>query len=366
MLTFLNMTISKIEKKVIFWQNLLYVFTWLFFSILMSEAFKIYRTNVTENITITLSVLLLSVPPFYIAPNILIPRYLFKKKIFQFVLYSLITVAVSGIVSMVGTRFAVSLFHPDFSIWPDTHALVFNLNIFLWNATMGFFLATAIKIFFDIQIMEQQIQVIKNEQLQVDLIHLRQQLHPATMQSIMDNLLQSVENESNEVLDAVHKFRSLLHYQIEECKNDTIKIENELIFLNSFISVQRRRMEEGSIVSVTSSGAMSGYDIVPLLCMPLLENAFKHISNYDIPSRNKILIHFSKKENENFTMTVSNTYDKLSKSTSQTNAGGVGIQNLNRRLQLLYPGQLLLYVNTSNNIYSTTIHIPVINQMPNQ
>jgi len=96
---------------------------------------------------------------------------------------------------------------------------------------------------------------------------------------------------------------------------------------------------------------MNGFKIAPLLILPIVENAFKHVSNFKEASSNKIYISLSRTEKRNFVVEAINTYDKTSFTHELIKSGGLGVQNLKRRLELLYPSKYELNVEQQSNVY---------------
>jgi LytS/YehU family sensor histidine kinase len=93
------------------------------------------------------------------------------------------------------------------------------------------------------------------------------------------------------------------------------------------------------------------------MIQPLVENAFKHVSTYKEPEKNRIEITLAYDQEDDFVISVSNTYDLNSNSSHLMNAHGLGIQNLRRRLELLYPEKHLLEVAKDNDVYKTVLKI---------
>jgi len=102
---------------------------------------------------------------------------------------------------------------------------------------------------------------------------------------------------------------------------------------------------------------MHNFKIAPLLILPMIENAFKHISNNKNPYENMIHINLSKEADKFFNIHVINTYDSTSRTNHVVKSGGLGVQNLTRRLELLYPERFQLDVDKNGHIFETTLKL---------
>jgi two-component system LytT family sensor kinase len=122
------------------------------------------------------------------------------------------------------------------------------------------------------------------------------------------------------------------------------------------VAIQTLRMEKDSDISLTIED-MGDFLIAPLLILPIIENAFKHVSNFKEAGKNKI--HLSVKNEDSSTLLVEavNTYDQSDGQKHLLQSGGLGIQNLKRRLELLYPGRHELDISKSGDTYQTILKL---------
>ena len=104
-------------------------------------------------------------------------------------------------------------------------------------------------------------------------------------------------------------------------------------------------------------GDICSFKIAPLLVLPLLENAFKHISNFKDPSQNKLYITIYIEEGSRFVVNIVNTYNLFDHTVQFQNSSGLGLKNLERRLALLYPGKHSITRKRNEIRYETTLKI---------
>jgi LytS/YehU family sensor histidine kinase len=102
---------------------------------------------------------------------------------------------------------------------------------------------------------------------------------------------------------------------------------------------------------------MKNFLIAPLLILPIVENAFKHVSNFKEPGKNKIHLSVKSPEKNIFLVEAVNTYDLSNGQKHLLQSGGLGITNLQRRLELLYPGRHELNINKESNTFQTILKL---------
>ena len=148
----------------------------------------------------------------------------------------------------------------------------------------------------------------------------------------------------------------MLRYQLYECTTDKIQISKELNYVKNYIAIQTLRMEKDSDIQLTIQEPDGEFWIAPFLILPIIENAFKHVSSFKDAGKNKIHINL-KAVNNFFIIDVINSYESPHGEKHLLQSGGLGVQNLKRRLELLYPGKHELLITNDGNTYKTTLNL---------
>jgi len=194
----------------------------------------------------------------------------------------------------------------------------------------------AIRIPMDTKVNKRKHDLLVRDKLEAELNFLKAQLNPHFLfngiNSIYHLIVKSPELAQNTLLI----FSSLLRYQLYECNVDLISLEKELNHLNNYISIERIRKGEDVKINTSFDINTENYKIAPLLLMPFVENAFKHISNFTEDGLNYIYVQI--KINDGLLIlkvenSVSPKPNKIAK------IGGVGVKNAKKRLNLVYPNQ---------------------------
>src|SRR5690606_14967383 len=148
--------------------------------------------------------------------------------------------------------------------------------------------------------------------------------------------------------DAILKLSEIMRYMIYESNDSWVSLDKEVQYVVSYVELQKLRFKDGAAVEISINGIIDGQKIVPLILISFIENAFKHGVANDAADPIKIniianqkILHFS----------VSNK-----KNTANKDAiGGVGLNNVERRLQLLYPDRYKLNIVHSADHYTTEL-----------
>jgi hypothetical protein len=209
-----------------------------------------------------------------------------------------------------------------------------------------------IPILFLVWIFEQWkwLQNLKAEKAKTELSLLRAQINPHFFFNTLNNLYALTIKNSKQAPDVILKLSDMMRYTIYEGEKETVKLGDEIDYLNNYIELHKIRYKK-SVEITFKHDIDTNLTITPLLYIILLENAFKH--GIETLTENAF-IHINLYEDPNFIyFDIENNFDP--KEINETN--GIGIQNLKRRLSLLYNQNHELLVDKTNNIYKATLKI---------
>jgi two-component system, LytTR family, sensor kinase len=326
-----------IPLEIVFWIGLYII--WVFI-------FQNRTIIITRTLGIQFCYLVFIALNYYFTVNYLIPRFLNKNKfilfLIQFILSTALTALMRAIVSYFITIYLYHLQHPDFAyLYP-----VSLLNIFIWTS-----LLVAGKMIIDKVRSQRYSEAVEKERIKNELDFLKAQHNPHFLFNSLNSLYFQIDKNNADARGTLMKLSDLLRYQLYECNADRISIEKELSYLHNYIELQRLRLDDKYTINFNSGENVKDFEIAPLLIIPLVENSFKHIS------------HFSGKPNEininlqytpgTFTCNVNNTTEQ----SQQNGIGGLGLTNLKRRLELLYPDKFEMNAIKNNDKYDVTLKI---------
>ena len=217
----------------------------------------------------------------------------------------------------------------------ESGSLAYQASRFLWSFldivyVMG--IAVAIRMArLRIQALKREKQLVE-EKLQSELRFLRAQANPHFLFNTLNNIYGMARKQSPQTAEVVLKLSKLLRYMLYECTADTVPLSKEVEVAENFIELEKLRYGKRLVVHFQKEADCLHYPIAPLLLLPLVENAFKHGSG---ESRFDCRIDISLAlEGGLLSFRVSNTCDEPARETT----AGIGLQNLRRQLELLYPG----------------------------
>lgn len=183
--------------------------------------------------------------------------------------------------------------------------------------------------------------------VELELAFLKSQINPHFLFNALNNITFLMNKDIQKAIDTQRYLTGILGYLVYETNKETILLDEEYIFLKNYIELEKIRLHSETIVVVSITSDKQDYKIVPLIVFPLLENAFKHGpmasgKNADL----KISIRAYK---ENLYVNISNGYSLLNKPKNYK--GGVGLENVIRRLELYYPTDHKLIIEDSGKRY---------------
>ncbi|MFY7840046.1 MAG: sensor histidine kinase, partial [Lacibacter sp.] len=221
------------------------------------------------------------------------------------------------------------------------------------NIIPHFFLVlagVAFKLMFDYTAMQKKMADMAKEKAEAELGFLKSQINPHFLFNSINAVYFLIDKENNEAREALHKFSEMLRYQLYEAGDDKIPIEKEISFLNDYVALQKIRKDERYLVNFSATPEVKGFSIEPLLLVSFVENAFKHISHHNNET-NYVKVKLSK-VNGTLDFLVENSKEEI---VAAEKNGGIGLQNVQRRLELLYPGKYELSIKNGAEVF--TVHL---------
>ena len=284
----------------------------------------------------------------YITNYVLIPRLLYRKKYGWFVLAFVLLVLSSSILKMniLGRVMdAPSLY----SLSGDLKRRVYD------NVLPHFFLViagAAIKLMVDYSRLQQRMAETAKEKAEAELNFLKSQINPHFLFNCLNSVYFLIDKNNVEARQSLHKFSDMLRYQLYEMNGAKVPVEKEIRYLKDYVDLQTLRKDEHYSVSFNYSPEVSGFMIEPLLLIPFVENAFKHVSSHT--GKNNFVTLEMARSNGQFIFTAVNSKDQ-GKATEPYS--GIGLNNVKRRLELLYPGRHELNITDGNELYKVNLKL---------
>jgi two-component sensor histidine kinase len=184
-----------------------------------------------------------------------------------------------------------------------------------------------------------------------ELALLRSQINPHFLFNTLNNIYSLVYKKSEDAPEAVMKMSSIMRYMLYDATTDKVLLEKEIEYLKSFIELEKLRLRHKDFVDLNISGNVEGHTIAPMLLIPFVENAFKHGSRNVSTSGIKINLSV---EPDQIRFVVRN-YLRKNTIINEDQVGGIGLSNIRRRLNLLYPGKHQLEISSREDLFNVQL-----------
>ena len=196
---------------------------------------------------------------------------------------------------------------------------------------------------------------LQANQLSTEIKFLKSQINPHFLFNTLNNLFSMAQGKGNdELADGISKLSGMMRYMLYDSNEESVPLSKEIIYLEQFITLNKLRYaEEEVIVTFEHTVQTSDVSIAPMLFIPFVENAFKHGVAIGQRAAIQIAIVVSgQKLNFSCVNTDHNSIKKMEMETS-----GIGLENVKRRLELVYPGKHRLKINNEHGKFMVNLEI---------
>jgi two-component system LytT family sensor kinase len=261
---------------------------------------------------------------FFIIAEWLGPGLLRRKKLKTY----LVTVLGLSLIFMVGQGFM-----KNWLLFPDHKDVAFHM----FRGMVQVFFAAALGIGYALvrhTLSEEKLrQEEQQERLKSELSFLRSQISPHFIFNILNSIVYLIRSKSDQAESVTLQLSALMRYMLYESANAQIPLEKEIGYLKNYIELQKIRFEEDVEIRLNIEGQAAAHVIEPMLMIPFVENAFKHGVGLVHSPVIDILVNMTEKQ---LSFVVRNKITPEGSADKDDNSG-IGLQNVRRRLELLYP-----------------------------
>lgn len=291
---------------------------------------------------------------FYLNYFVLIDRFLFRKKMVQFVLINLVLLVVMTF---------------SLHFWQNYHYLHFvkktgemihqgppRIVFIMRDGMMMLLLAglsVAIRMTGNWYVVENEKKELEKARSEAELQNLKSQLNPHFLFNTLNNIYSLIAIDPDRAQYAVHDLSRLLRHVLYEDNQKLVSLDNELVFMKSYIELMGLRLSDRVELKVGMPEAKTGILVAPLLFISLIENAFKHGVSPTEPSF--IHIRLQVEGAHHIKCSIENSY--FPKKDSDRSGSGIGLENLRKRLELLYPGKFRLKTGLTGEVYVSELDL---------
>jgi two-component system, LytTR family, sensor histidine kinase AlgZ len=310
--------------------------------------------NIVRYLDFSLPIFFLMVA-FYANYFLIISRYLFNKKIWQFFLTNLLLFAICMLLLDLVRHF---YFYPyyfrtealkNFPHRENMRQILLFRDIISMSFTVG--LATAIKMTTQWYKSQSEQKELEKLHVESELNNLKHQLNPHFLFNTLNNIYSLISINQDNAQNAVHQLSNLIRYVLYESDHPKVPLSKDLNFTTNYIKLMSLRLPSHVKLETEIVTADESITIAPLLFISLVENAFKHGVSPVLPSHISIRI----------TMTGANELEcrvensNFPKPEADKSGSGIGLNNLRKRLELIYPSAFELNIEENGERYISTL-----------
>ncbi len=198
------------------------------------------------------------------------------------------------------------------------------------------------------------LQKVEKEKLAIELNSLKTQVNPHFLFNSLNSIYSLSLAKSERTPETVLELSILLRYMLYEVKEDTADLGKELEMMESYVELQKLRADQSTEVSFKVLGEPEGIHIAPLLFFPLIENSFKHgVKGVSDQAYVRILLNA---DTSSVSFEIENNKGQVD-DVEKGKFGGIGLENVKRRLSLIYPGKHKFVIEESEEEYKVKLSI---------
>ncbi|MGI4021885.1 MAG: sensor histidine kinase [Janthinobacterium lividum] len=333
------------KKKEIYY----HIAGWSLYLLYIIIGYAIYHVPFMKQIW-TYSMTFVKMIEFYILYLWVLPKFLNKGKIPQLIGGIVVAIACFILIRFLLEEVAFDYFFHFHNYFGYT-ALSYTLDN-LYFGSSAVVLSIAVYSSFDSLRIAQENKSLREAKTQAELAFLKTQINPHFLYNTLNYIYSLAYPVSDKLADAVIKLSQLMRYMLTESASadGTVDLQKEVDYIENYISIYQLRFEEGFYVDFKAEGNIAGRRVAALMLIPFVENAFKHgvVNDPTRPIRINLKVTGNRLD-----FTVSNKINRSQKDHST----GVGLVNIRRRLELIYPNKSELLVSENGQTYKATLVI---------
>ncbi len=328
----------------------LHIFFWSIYSIgsVLIPYFVFDSSNTIFNITFFIT----SIICFYFNYFVVVPRFFDGDRIYKLVIVFFLSTSCFVVVRYFIEEWFLPTFFGIRNYAEGTRFINYFFDNIFYSSTTIFISTTFWFLKYSIKTEVEKTELVKAKK-NAELQALKAQINPHFIFNSLNNIYSLVYQKSDQALPAIEELGKLLRYSTKDLEKDFITLDKEIGYLDSLIALEKLRIKNPELLIVEKSVSHSDMYISPMLLVPFVENAFKHGDfrnkgfEMRISDKNQIL-HFY----------LLNFKKEKIKDTNS----GIGIQNVKKRLEILYPKKYKLTIKETEGSFTVNLKIDLNNE----
>ncbi len=321
--------------------------------------FGITISNLGPALTFGLFLLPVTIALIHVFSFHLIPEYLFKQKYLWFGIYTSYTIVISifliTVSAFYGFLFINSLeaFNSDFLLTKNLYLIIIGVYMLVLLTS----LFSAYRESYKMHLRNQDLQfALLNGELQLkqeELSYLKMQIHPHFLFNTLNTIYGSAIAKNSQTPELILKLSNLLDYILYQTQKSLVPLQDEIDHLQDYLALEKLRHGSSLKISTFLPEKEGNIKIAPMLFLPLLENSFKHGKTNKKNAYVDLRITVA---DQVVSFTLKNSKDEAG-SKSSIQSSGIGLQNIKKRLQLLYPNAHSFEIEKEEDFFLVKLQI---------
>ncbi|MDO6492483.1 MULTISPECIES: sensor histidine kinase [unclassified Cellulophaga] len=285
------------------------------------------------------------------------PKFLFTKKHFKFVCISIIALTIFIIIPSTLLPLDQAQHIPrmpqirnvnrPLPMPPSRHLTQVLLLL------IAYILATVVEFVVYTKKKEEEIIISKNENLETELKLLKSQINPHFLFNALNNIYALSAIDTAKTQQSISYLSTMLRYVLYECERPFVLLSKEVEYIENYIKLFTLKSSKKYPITMTFNTLDNNIQIAPMLLIPFVENAIKH-SNIEQRKDTFITINLSA-DKENINFKVENSI--ADKDILKDEVGGIGLDNVKKRLEILYPNKHTLSISKTSGIFKVELNL---------
>lgn len=292
----------------------------------------------------------------YSLTYLVLPKLILKGKYWSGFLAVVGLIIVAAMLAPITLLYVINPFREEIGINTKWNSVFYSFMGGLRGAltVSGFFVA--IKLVKQWYLKKTENEGLEREKLRAELELLKGQLHPHFIFNTLNSIYSMALRNSSQTAEAIHRLSTLMRYMMTECNTPAIELEQEIHIIKAYIELEKNRLGDRLDHSLNIQGNLEGHRIAPLLLLPFVENSFKH-GAHTMEDKAWVSLDIVLKDDHFQFKLINGKNDR-----SRPPASGIGLTNVKKRLDLLYPKSHDLRISEDEQTFVVTLTL-VLNKI---
>ena len=338
-------------------QVILHLLFWCGVLLFYTYFFGVDSSDFSYVLSFSLFLMPITIATTYVLIYKIIPEYLITKRYFLFALYSLYTIIISAYLILLSVFYGlVYLSNFQYSnMAPISKSLLFvAIGVYLVVIIVSAFKLLKLNLKhaeetkkLETKILEAQLKLKEQE-----LNYLKMQIHPHFLFNTLNTMYGFALKKADETPEMILKLSNLLDYLLYQVDKPFVSLVDEINHINDYIELEKMRFNDTLIINFKTNNIQEDIQIAPMLLLPFIENSFKHGSLINSILKVNIKILY---KNNNVLFEIDN-----SSKTNETSEKGIGLENIKKRLDLLYKDKYTLKLSKDKGIFKVNLKLNTV------